>query len=147
MKLAIVTLLVLALVGMVRSGGLCHKRKCEVKTVYLYPQCCAEKLHSLAVRFCYWSWHYCGRKRSNTEQRPTEVGFPCDFRKYDTNEDRSISLQEFTAVTELPKESAQSIFKDADKNDDGGITCDELMKSNLEFECKPKCYDETEDEF
>ena len=146
MKLAILTLFVLAVAGMA-SGRFCYRRTCAVRTVYFYPECCPSLLHRLAVRYCYTAWHFCGRKRSVAKQNEVEIGFPCNFTKYDTNNDKSISFEEFMAATELPEATAQEIFKMADKNKNGGIDCKEFLAMKVEFDGKPKCNDKNEDEF
>ncbi|XP_028410769.1 uncharacterized protein LOC114533450 [Dendronephthya gigantea] len=147
MRFAIVIVLVLAAVGM-GSARVCYNTHCAMKTVYLYPQCCPYNLHVAKVRFCHTAWHYCGRKRSAPLPKDkVEVGFPCDFNEYDLNKDGSISKKEFEKVTKLSSQDVASVFKDLDKNGDDKITCDELKKSSLEFECKlVGCDDKTNDE-
>lgn len=131
MKLGLVTLLIL---GAILVGSEACWTKCELKTVYNYPQCCPNRLHKLSVWVCIKFG--CGKRSMGPE---IEAGFPCNFTKYDVNKDGVISKEEFLKTMNMKSLQAdmEKTLKQADKNYDGNLSCDEFKEAPIEFQCEP----------
>ena len=137
MKLPLLSLLILGVI-LVGSEAYCPCRtSCKIKKVYLRPQCCPSRVHYVYVTVCI-KHGYCYGKRSMEPE--IDIGFPCDFSKYDTDKDGKISKEELLVTLRMKQNQVGDLkrpFEDVDKNGDGGIDCGEFKTSKFEFKCEP----------
>ena len=131
MKLAL--LLFILGTAFVVSGSAC-RRVCYFKRTY-YRVCNPLPCRTfLVIRYLCVNVG-CG-KRSIEEN--VEIGYPCNFAAYDTDNNGKIDRNEFKKTLRVanPMEVFKS-FKTWDKNQDGVISCGEFLGSEHEFQCEP----------
>ena len=130
MKLALFSLLILGAM-LVGSEAYCPcKRTCLVRKIYIRPPCCSYRVYSYWVTACFYHGNCYGKRSSEPEMN---IGFPCDFTKYDTDKDGKISEEQLMAVLHVNKSQAGDLdtaFDDADEDDDGSIDCEEFKKAH-----------------
>ena len=80
-------------------------------------------------------------KRSIQDEKSTVTPFPERFLDYDINKDGKITLEELAKATNIKEHSkgTEEAFKEADRNQDGGVDCDEFITAPYLFKHRPTC--------
>ena len=131
MKLALLILFILGTAIVVSEACRIY---CFYRTVYVRV-CNAYGCRIVAIRQRVCIRVACGKRSMEPE---VEVGYPCNFAEYDTNENGQIDKAEFQTALKISDSAAVlESFNEWDEDGDGVISCDEFMTSSNEFECKP----------
>ena len=85
-----------------------------------------------------------GGKRSISERNNDDaqrIPFPEKFGKYDLDKNGGITLEELAIAINVAKHAkgTEEAFRQADKDGDGQINCEEFMKAPYLFAHRPSC--------
>ena len=85
---------------------------------------------------CRW-----GKRSLTQDEKNRIIPFPERFLDYDINKDGKITLEELAKATNIEEHSVgtEKAFKEADRNQDGGIDCDEFKTAPYLFKHQPTC--------
>jgi Ca2+-binding EF-hand superfamily protein len=80
-------------------------------------------------------YYGCGKRSIEPN---VEIGYPCNFAAYDTDNNGKIDRNEFKKALRVANSTeVWKSFKAWDKTGDGVISCGEFLGSEHEFKCQP----------